>query len=176
MRIITVSGAGSGVGKTALAVLLLSRLKGYAAVKVTGTDFFTSVSDSPEVIEEEGKDTALLKKAGASHVVWVQGPPADINETLPLAMSLVGDAPGVVIEGNSPLKAVRPDTAFFVVGKDGELKPGAQEALSMADIVVVNADAIDDKLVKKIREHNSKAEITTMDNLKASEEFFASIA
>jgi hypothetical protein len=128
------------------------------------------------VIEEEGKDTALMKKAGASHVVWVQSPPEDINETLPLALSLVGDVPGVIIEGNSPLKALRPDTAFFVIGKDGELKPGAQEALSMADIVVVNADAIDDELVKKIREHNGKAEIITMENLKGSEEFFASIA
>lgn len=176
MRVITVSGAGSGVGKTTLAVLLLSRLKGYAAIKVSTTDFFTRVTDSPEVIEEEGKDTALMKKAGASHVVWVQGPPAEINETLPLAMSLVGDVPGVVIEGNSPLKALKPDTAFFVIGGDGQIKPGAQEALSVADIVVVNADAPTPGLIEKIRSLNPKARITTMGKLKGSEEFFDSIA
>jgi hypothetical protein len=166
VRIITVSGAGSGAGKTALAVLLLSRLKGYAAIKVSATDFFTSVTDSPEVIEEEGKDTALMKKAGASHVVWVQGPPAEISETLPVAMSLVGDVPGVVIEGNSPLKVLKPDTAFFVIGGDGGIKPGAQEALSMADVVVVNADALSAKLEDKIRGLNPMAIITTFDGLK----------
>ena len=161
MRIITVSGAGSGKGKTALAVFLLSCLKGYAAIKVSSSGFFTRVTDSPEVIEEEGKDTALMKKAGASHVVWVQGPPEDISETLSMAMSLVGDVPGVVIEGNSPLKAIRPDTAYFVIGEDGEMKPGADEALSKADVVVVNADAPSSELIKKIREFNPKADITT---------------
>jgi len=168
VRIITVSGAGSGAGKTALTVLLLSRLKGYAAIKVSASGFFTRVTDSPDVIEEEGKDTALMKKAGASHVVWVQGPPADINEALPMAMSLIGDVPGVIIEGNSPLKALRPDTAYFVIGKDGAIKPGAEEALSMADVVVVNAETIDDRLVEKIRGFNVKTEITTFEALRSS--------
>jgi hypothetical protein len=117
-----------------------------------------------------------MKKAGASHVVWVQGPPEDINETLPVAMSMIGDAPGVIIEGNSPMKALRPDIAFFVVGEDGGIKPGAQEALSMADIVVVNADSPTPGLIEKIRDLNPKAQITTMEKLKGSEEFFASIA
>ena len=168
MRIITVSGAGSGAGKTALTVFLLCSLKGYAAIKVSSSGFFTRVTDSLEVIEEEGKDTALMKKAGASHVVWVQSPPADISESLSMAMSLVGDVPGVVIEGNSPLKAIRPDTAYFVIGADGEIKPGADEALSEADVVVVNADAIDDNLIEKIRGFNPKAVIITFDTLRTS--------
>jgi len=168
VRIITVSGAGSGIGKTALTVFLLSRLNGYAAIKVSASGFFTRVTDSPEVIEEEGKDTALMKRAGASHVVLVQGPPEDINETLPVAMSLVGDVPGVIIEGNSPLKALRPDTAYFVIGADGDIKPGADEALSMADVVVVNADAPSSELIKKIREFNPKADITTFEALRTS--------
>jgi len=168
VKIITVSGGGSGVGKTALVAFLLSCLKGYAAIKVSASGFFTRVTDSPEVIEEEGKDTAFMKKAGASHVVWLQGPPEDISETLPMAMSLVGDVPGVVIEGNSPLKAISPDTAYFVIGADGEIKPGADEALSKADVVVVNADAINDKLVEKIRGFNPKAGIITFDALRFS--------
>jgi len=120
------------------------------------------------VIEEEGKDTALMKKAGASHVVWVQGPPEDITETLPMALSLLGDVPGVVIEGNSPLRALKPDTAYFVIGDDGEIKPGADEALSKADVVVVNADAATPELIKKLRRHNPMAVITTFDVLKSS--------
>jgi hypothetical protein len=168
VKIITVSGAGSGAGKTALAVFLLSRYKGYAAIKVSASGFFTRVTDSPEVIEEEGKDTALMKTAGASHVVWVQCPSEDINETLPMAMNLVGDVPGVVIEGNSPLKALRPDTAYFVIGEGGEMKPGADEALSKADVVVVNADAASAELIKKIREFNPKADITTFEALRSS--------
>ncbi len=156
------------MGKTALTVFLLSCLKGYAAIKVSASGFFTRVTDSPEVIEEEGKDTALMKKAGASHVVFVQGPPADISETLSMAMSLAGDVPGVVIEGNSPLKALKPDTAYFVIGEDGEMKPGADEALSLADVVVVNADIIDDRLVEKIRGFNKKAGIITFDALRFS--------
>lgn len=167
MRIITVSGAGSGAGKTALTVFLLSHLKGYAAIKVSASGFFTRVTDSPEVIEEEGKDTALMKKAGASHVVWVQGPPEELNETLPMAMNLVGDAPGVIIEGNSPLKVLRPDTAYFVIGEDGGIKPGAEKALGKADVVVVNAGTLSPELEDKIRGLNPMAVITTFDALKS---------
>ncbi len=169
MHIITVSGSHSGVGKTTLAVLIIARLAGYAAIKVTVTDLFVSVTDDPARIGVEGKDTALMRDAGASPVIWVQGPPDELGEALSHALSLAGGAKGVVIEGNSPARLVRPDAAFFVAGKDvTDLKPGALDVLAGADGVVVNVE--DDEPPEEargfIRRHNPGAVITTMGRMR----------
>jgi len=180
MLIITVSGSKSGVGKTTLAVLLLSRLPGYAAIKVTATDFFVSVTDDPEKVDVPGKDTALMKQAGAGPVVWVQSPPEDLSEALSYALNLAGDVKGVVVEGNSPLRLIKPDAAFFVTGADlADAKPGALEILARADIVVVNVEEDEPpaSAVEAIRGHNRLAVVTTMKNMRSpgreTEEFFA---
>jgi molybdopterin-guanine dinucleotide biosynthesis protein len=169
MRIITVSGSRSGVGKTTLAVLLIARLQGYAAIKVTTTDLFVSVTDDPEKISAEGKDTALMKDAGASPVIWVQSPAEELSEAFSYALNLAGDAAGVIVEGNSPVRLIKPDTAFFVTGVDLEdVKPGALHVLAKADVVVVNAE--DDEpaadIKAAIRVHNKLAVITTMNRMR----------
>jgi len=169
MRIITVSGARSGVGKTTLALLLISRLKGFAAIKVSHAELFTSVTDDPEVISREGKDTALMKGAGASAVVWVQSEQADMAESLSQAMNMLGDAVGVVVEGNSPARLLEPDVSFYVAGVDvTDAKDGALDILKKADVVVVNvgSDELPDGVDEAIRGFNSLAAITTMGRLK----------
>jgi hypothetical protein len=175
MKIITVSGAFSGCGKTTFARSLLSCLKGYAAIKVTTTDFFCKVTDSPEEINVAGKDTALFREAGAARVVWVQSPHEELEETLSYALNMVGDVPGVVVEGNSPLKHLNPDRAFFVMGgKMDEVKPGAFAALEKADVVVINAEGgPTPELAAAIREKNPRAEIVSMEVLLKSEEEIA---
>jgi len=165
MRIITIAGTHSGVGKTALAVLLLGRLKGYAAIKVSKSDFMVSVTDRKEVIEERGKDTALMKEAGASPVVWVQTNDREQAECLSLAMGIVSDAQGVMIEGNSAARAVKADKLFFVTGTDlSGMKPGALNLLEKADVIVVNQDSEVPPagLLEELRAHNPKALMTTM--------------
>lgn len=180
MRIITVSGSHSGVGKTTLAVLILSQLTGFGAVKVSTTEFFTSVTDDPDTIAEPGKDTALMKDAGAEHVVLARCTPEEVSECLSHALNLLGGVRGAVVEGNSPARLIAPDMAFFVTGTDiSAVKPSALEVLAKADVVVVNvedyvppADAED-----AVRARNGSAVITTMRRMREPDEavmeFFA---
>lgn len=183
MRLITVSGSHSGVGKTTLAVLLISRLPGYGAVKVSTTEFFTSVTDDPEKISEPGKDTALMKEAGAAHVVWARCTPDELSDCLSYALNLLGDVAGAVIEGNSPARFLKPDAAFFVTGGDvASAKPSALEVLAGADVVVVNVEDYEppDGAREAVRRLNPSALVTTMRQMRepdeAVEEFFARLA
>lgn len=169
MVVITVSGARSGVGKTSLCALLLDRLDGFAAIKVSTGGMYTSVTDVEEVIDERGKDTRVLKEAGASPVVLVRCPAEDLQDALEQAFVLVGNAGGVVVEGNGPTRLLKPDVAFFVTGPDvSDAKPGAMEILKKADVVVVNVeeDEPPGKTAGDIRRLNPKAAITTMGRLR----------
>lgn len=185
MHIITISGSSSGVGKTVLARLLIAGLPGFAAIKVTntGSDVFTAVTDNPDTINEPGKDTALMKAAGAHPVVWVRCGQRDMGDCLTYAFNLVGTPKGVIIEGNSPARMLKPDAAFFVAGPDlKDMKPGALEVLKKADVVVVNVEepAVPEAIKEKIIKHNPAAVITTMQNVRRPEgelaEFFARFA
>ena len=169
MFIITISGSHSGVGKTTLAALIISRLPGFAAVKVSPSDLFTSVTDEPNVISEPGKDTALMRDAGADPVVWVRSTPEELPESLSQALTLCGNARGAVVEGNGPARLIKPDLAFFVVGLSLEdAKPGALDVLAKADVVVVNVEADEppDAVRAAVRLHNRAAMITTMKRMR----------
>ena len=175
MHIITVSGSKSGAGKTTLGVLLASRLTGFAAIKVSIAGFYTTVTDDPGVIEKTGKDTALLKAAGAEPVVFVQCPREDLSEALSQALGIIGGARGVIIEGDSPARAVRPDTRFFVTGEDlSEIRPENMELLSSADVVVVNIESgeVPAEFMEQIRAHNRSGAVTTMGRMRAGGEPF----
>src|SRR3989338_3853160 len=91
-KIITVSGAHSGVGKTRIVEGLLRILQGWSALKVTvshngscpinrdcGTcdrmdSKFSLVTDIDK-LNEKGKDTARFKRAGAGKVAWLRARP-----------------------------------------------------------------------------------------------------
>jgi hypothetical protein len=141
MVIVTVSGARSNIGKTALCSVLLNRLDGFAAIKVQTGGMYTSVTDVEEVVDEEGKDTHLLKLAGACPVVLVSCPASDTAEALDQAFVLAGDTFGVLVEGNTPARLLKADISFYVTGPDiNDAKPGALDLLKKADVVVVNID------------------------------------
>src|SRR3989338_7381079 len=98
-KIITVSGAHSGVGKTRIVERLLGNLNGWSALKVTVShngscpvnrdcgacdridSKFSLVTDIDK-LNEKGKDTARFKKAGAKKVVWLQARPEGLKEGL----------------------------------------------------------------------------------------------
>lgn len=131
MKIITISGAHSRVGKTKVAEMLLKRLRGWSALKVTvlhsgscpiGRDCgvcnkvsskFSIVSDK-ETIEEKGKDTQRFKKAGAKEVFWLRAKPEGLKQGLKEAISRFKGTRGLIIEGTSVLKYLNPDMAIFV--------------------------------------------------------------
>ena len=87
MKIITVSGSHSDIGKTTLVEHILRQLNGWSAMKVTVTrtvscprgamtcnicrlqkEPFTLISDK-KIINQKNKDTGRMKKAGAKKVL-----------------------------------------------------------------------------------------------------------
>lgn len=154
MRIITVSGAHSGVGKTAVAEILLQKLKNWSALKITLThregacpvhkdckacdelhsDF--SIISKKDIIEAKGKDTQRLKSAGAKEVLWLKAKPEALGRGIKKAISLFKKTKGLVIESNSALKYLKPDLSIFVRNKDSVLKPSAKEILERIDLTI----------------------------------------
>lgn len=142
MKIISVTGSHSGVGKTSLASLIIREIEGLSAIKVTKTDLFTSITTDDEIISESGKDSAVFKESGARNVVWVKSTQRDLKECLNQALSMVSDSRGVVIEGNSPIEYIEPDLIIFVMKEDlSGLKASGSRALERADLVVINTDS-----------------------------------
>lgn len=152
MRIITVSGAYSGVGKTHVVTELLKELKNLSVLKVTVSrngscqkERFCGVCDSltksfsiitdDKIISQKGKDTARFKAQGAKEVIWLQAKPQGLKEGLKKALSKFKSPKGLIIEGTSVLKYIKPGFAIFIAGKNRNLRPSAKLALKKADIV-----------------------------------------
>lgn len=153
MKIITVSGAHSGAGKTTVVERLLRELKGWSCLKVTvlhrgdcptgrdcgacdGLQSDYSIVSDKEVIEENGKDTSRFKKAGAKEVLWLRSRPERLKEALNKALPRFKDAEGVIIEGTSVLKHLKPDLGIFVQKRSSSLKPSAKAVIKKVDLVL----------------------------------------
>lgn len=131
MKIITVSGSSSGVGKTRLVEKILEELKGWSAIKVTvvkdgacprkmpcgvcesQTTPFTIITDR-RIINQKGKDTYRMKMAGAKRTVWLKAKPAGLKEGLEKTIKKLKGSPGIIIEGTSVLKYMKPDLGLYV--------------------------------------------------------------
>jgi len=139
MKTIVISGSHSGVGKTSLAERLLFTLKEWSALKVTVKKEgkacrikrncsicseirqpFYIIKDE-KIISQPGKDTARLKGSGAKQVIWLKAKPEGLKEGLEKALLEFSDCQGVVIEGNSVLKFIKPDMNIHVLG-EGKFK------------------------------------------------------
>jgi len=131
MRIITISGAHSGIGKTTLAEHLLSRLKNWGALKVTvikdgpcprkipcgvckSQKMPFSIISSNRIINQKGKDTQRMKDAGAKYVLWLKAKPSGLKDGLKVALKRFNGSKGIVIEGTSVLKYLKPDLGIFI--------------------------------------------------------------
>jgi molybdopterin-guanine dinucleotide biosynthesis protein len=134
--IIGIGGGGRGAGKTTIACRILERFSGWGAIKYTKTSVYASITDDPEILMKEGKDTRRFLDSGAEKVVWVQSPFSELGETLPLAVQMFSSLEGIVAEGNSLIKLLEPDIVIFASGGDGEIKPGAKRILEMSDIII----------------------------------------
>ena len=158
MRIVSVSGAGSRAGKTALAESLLRALppRTAKAVKFTTTEDvfercprgsvcvvcdidvpFRIVRD-PAVLRQPGTDTDRLAAAGAREVVWAIARAA----AAPLAWAAVArfldDAPLAILEGSTVVEQglARPDLRLFVAHRSmppERWKPTSAALVAAAD-------------------------------------------
>ncbi|MBI4849762.1 MAG: hypothetical protein HY808_14525 [Nitrospirae bacterium] len=141
VKIISVTGAHSGVGKTTLCSILLENLKGFGAIKFTRTELYTTVTDDEIILKEKGKDTAIFFESGAERVVWIQSPGGrELEDALNVSLTKMTGLEGVVVEGNSPADLLKPLLTIFIIGGDGEIKPFALEVGKKADIIIINSE------------------------------------
>lgn len=164
MTIISVAGACSRSGKTALAASLLRALGpgAAAAVKFTttedvfercprGTPCLVCDIDVPfriiedrAVLGEAGTDTQRLQAAGASRVVWAIARASAVRAAWAAVRARVSGSPVVVMEGSTIVHTARPDLLAFVVHpflSPERWKPGSDALLAEADVVIVNRPA-----------------------------------
>jgi len=172
MRVVTVSGAHKGVGKTILAELILNNLSGFAAIKITMSNLYTSVSDKEEEIMVPEKDTFRMKRSGAEKVVWVRATERLLLEAMEQALTLIDRPKGLLIEGNSILNHLSPTIAFFVIDSTLEhMKPSRISALKKADVCIVNqrsGSTISRETLQKVKSINPKMKIFSFDLLSAN--------
>ena len=138
--IIGIGGGHSGAGKTTIACEILKKVEGWGAIKFTKTSFYSSITDDQEVLSAKGKDTGRLLEAGAEKVLWVQSSGDELAETASMAVQMLSNLPGIVVEGNSMIEVLTPDIVVFVAGARERFKPGAERVLGMADIVVTDEE------------------------------------
>lgn len=139
LKIISVTGAHSKVGKTTLCSILLKELKDLGAIKFTKTSLYTSLIEDINILNQRGKDTALFLESGAERVVWVQSPYNELKNVLEIAISKMVDLKGVIVEGNSPVDFLNPHLVIFITEPKGQLKPSAIKVGKKADIVIINS-------------------------------------
>jgi molybdopterin-guanine dinucleotide biosynthesis protein len=134
--LIGIGGSQSGTGKTTLACRLLERQENWGAIKYTPSPIYSSVTEDLEEMEQSGKDTALMLKAGAAGALWVRSTPEDMHETLQMAVERLSGLEGIVVEGNSAIEVLKPDIVIFIAGEPGNFKQNAKDTLKMADVVI----------------------------------------
>jgi molybdopterin-guanine dinucleotide biosynthesis protein len=147
LKFIVVAGSRSGIGKTAAAERILRKLRGWSAIKVTTVkesncprrvrscsicqdlkgDY--EIIKELRIIQEVGTDTARLKEAGAKRVLWLKASLKGLEAGIKEAVSILKDAPGVVIEGSSVLRYINPDLVVYLRdNKDKELKVSSDKS------------------------------------------------
>lgn len=139
--IIGIGGAHSGSGKTACASSLIQNLRNWGAIKYTKTAIYSSVTEDIDILSKEDKDTKRLLDAGAEKVVWVQSPPDQLSDVLPLATERLADFRGIIVEGNSAIEFLNPDIIIFMFGKDPKrIKESSKKILGMSDVVFLDGE------------------------------------
>lgn len=153
LKIITISGSHANVGKTKLAEKLFKKLKGWSGLKVTvmhngkcptgkncgvcnELDSEFSIISDKNRLNEKGKDTQRFKKAGARKVLWLRAKPEGLKKGFKKAFSMFEGANGLIIEGTSVLKYIKPDIAILVKKKGAILKPSAKKIFNKIDLIV----------------------------------------
>ncbi len=167
MKIVSISGASKDVGKSSLAAYIIRRCRECAAVKFS---LHQAAPEGDPILEQHlsegdtGRDTVLMKRAGAHPVYWVRAT-ADTLAELVREVSDRIESPLAVMEGNSFLQYVKPDYSVFIMGPTfDDFKESAWSALAGADTILVNGavgapgeDAL--ALERRCKELNGKAKV-----------------
>lgn len=163
LHTVVVAGCSSGAGKTSVAETVTGVLAGLCrtgAAKITvthgdrgcphggkgcnvcsslGGDFQIIVKES--IILQPGTDTARLKAAGGSPVVWAITRDIAIESAWQEMRALLSEVDCVVVESNSLAEHIDPSLTLMVVdaGISRKIwKPSAERLIASADCVVFN--------------------------------------
>lgn len=153
MKTIVISGAHSNIGKTLFAEEVLRNLPNWSALKVTvkrGLECprhsnceicselkgnFDIVADK-KIISQKGSDTARLKEAGAKKVIWLKSTLKGLSAGFRKSLQMLNGSEGIVIEGTSILRFIKPDLAIYLKSNTTPLRTSAREAKRRADIII----------------------------------------
>jgi hypothetical protein len=189
VTLLSISGACSRAGKTALAVSVLRERGDAAAVKFTTTEDvfercprgtpcvvcdidvpFRIVTDAA-TLGQRGTDTARLAATGAAPVVWAISRAAAVAPAWERVRALVAGRPLVVMEGSTITRLARPDRHLFVVHpflSPERWKPGSAELIAGCDVVVVNVPAGERRapspaVMAEVRRHRGRGRVLVGD-------------
>jgi hypothetical protein len=156
MAVVVIGGHSRSVGKTSVVAGLIAALPEYhwTALKITqyghgvcslnGEACHCATEDHSWAISEEkdrsgDSDTSRFLLAGAVRALWVRTEQGRLAEAIPTIRRRIAEAENVILESNSILKFVRPDTYLTVLDPaTADFKRSAQEFLDQADAVVLH--------------------------------------
>ena len=188
---ISVAGATSRAGKTALAVTLIQSLPPRVAVAIkftTAEDVFKRcprgspcvvcdidvpfrIIENPAILREPGTDTERLSRAGAARVVWTIAKQTAVAAAWTATLERAASAPALVMEGSTIVPWADPDLLLFVAHpflKVERWKPTSASLLARADAVIVNRASTerrppDPAVIEALARHRGHAEIEVAD-------------
>ena len=190
MARISISGACSRAGKTALAATILRALPPATAtaLKFTTTeDVFERcprgttcvvcdidvpfrILDDEKTLREPGTDTDRLAEAGAARVLWAIAKASAAGAAWRAVQARLGAGP-LVIEGSTVVDLAEPDVLLFVVHPflaPSRWKPTSAALMARADAVIVNRPSAEsrppsEEVMAEIARHRGLAEVRVAD-------------
>ena len=174
MKIISITGTASGVGKTTVAQFLLRHFGDLSALKITtkhegicprhsGCDVCETmtypykITVDPLHIEQDGKDTFLFKNAGAQKVVWLQTHSDHLEKGIEEALTYFNKSDSILVEGNSFLHTRNADLCILVTTpREVKIKSSTRQIIPKIDLAVINKytdDRTDDIVKARKRLH-----------------------
>jgi hypothetical protein len=189
--LVSVSGATSRAGKTALAASLIRAVPAGTAVALkftTTEDVFErcprgtpcAVCDidvpyrivtEPRILAEPGTDTERLGRAGAARVLWVIAKAGAARAAWEASRERIAGAGLVVLEGSTIVTCVQPDLTTFVVHpflSVSRWKETSGPLLRRADVVIVNRPAGEPRppappVLAAVRRHRGRDDLRVAD-------------
>lgn len=155
MAVVAVGGHTRNIGKTTLAIQILSAMRHlqWTAIKITqfghnvcsanGEPCDCSTGEHAIAISEErsttsGKDTARMLQAGSARVLWVRTQQGSLHEAMPRIRKEIAAAGHVLLESNSVLRFLQPDLYVAVLEPSKpDFKASALRYLDRADALFV---------------------------------------
>jgi len=157
MAVVCIAGTSQGIGKTAVAELLLSHLPGWSVARVRVADEI-SPSDAailgdmgnmlvPAAAVEADAEMARLLASGAREAAILLAQPRELADGLRAMFGRLPHEANVLVEGNAYLWAAAADVAVMVIGPGpsgkglGRVRQSARELFGKVSIWAWNTRA-----------------------------------